>query len=105
MKSNLSLNGTWQLYYALEDRDMTDDLQYLRMRGEQIAAQVPGNVELDLFRAGKEPDPFYGQNIYRYRKYEFYRWQFERSFTAPERSAGRFVLVFEGLNNFAARTR
>ncbi len=103
MKNNLSLNGEWQLYYALEDGGMTDDLQYLRTRGERIAAQVPGNVEIDLFRAGKEPDPFYGGNIYLYRKYEFYRWQFERTFTAPEseRDGSRFVLVFEGLNNFA----
>ncbi len=101
MKNMLSLDGKWQLYYALEDKQMTDDLQYLRKSGECIPAQVPGNVELDLFRAGKEPDPFYGENLYRYRKYEFYRWQFERSFIAPEKSDSRQVLVFEGLNNFA----
>lgn len=101
MKKKLSLNGSWQLYYALETRDMTNDLPYLRVHGEQIPAQVPGNVELDLFRAGKEPDPFYGENIYLYRKYEFYRWQFERTFTAPEKNGSRWVLVFEGLNNFA----
>ncbi len=97
----LTLNGEWKLYYALENADMTDDLDYLRKNGGSIAASVPGNVELDLFRAGKEPDPFYGENIYLYRKYEFYRWQFERSFIAPEKNAARYVLVFEGLNNFA----
>ncbi len=102
MREKASLNGEWTLYYAQETKNMPEELAFLREKGEQIAAQVPGNVELDLQRAGKEPDPFYGENIYRFRKYEFYRWQFERDFQAPEFAAGlRWVLVFEGLNNIA----
>ena len=101
MKNRLCLNGEWQLYYALEDGAMTDDLQYLRTCGERIPAWVPGNVELDLHKAGKEPEPFFGENIYQFRKYEFYRWQFERSFAAPKPDGSRWVLDFEGLNNFA----
>lgn len=102
MNKQLSLDGAWQLYYALEDRNMQDSLDYLREHGERIPAQVPGNVEIDLHRAGKEGDPFYGENIYDFRKYEFYRWQFERDFEAPEsRGDSRWKLVFEGLNCFA----
>jgi len=97
----VSLDGVWTLYYALEDNKMTDSLSYLRDCGDAIEAIVPGNVELDLNRAGKEPDPFYGENIYRFRKYEFYRWQFERDFEAPEANGSRWVLNFEGLNCFA----
>ena len=98
----LSLNGEWQLYYALEDKKMQDSLDYLRENGEMIPARVPGNVELDLYRAGKEGEPFYGENIYDFRKYEFYRWQFERDFDAPkEKGDSRWKLVFEGLNCFA----
>jgi len=100
-KKVFSLNGPWKLYYALETKDMRDDLDYLREHGECIGAKVPGNVELDLERAGKEPDPFFGENIYRFRKYEFYRWQFEREFDAPKKSDSRWVMVFEGLNCFA----
>ena len=100
-KQFLSLNGEWKLYYALETKEMQDDLLWLKEHGECIEAQVPGNVELDLERAGKEPDPFFGENIYRFRKYEFYRWQFEKEFDAPEKSDARQVLVFEGLNCFA----
>ena len=69
----LSLNGDWTLYYALETKETENSLDYLRRAGECIPAQVPGNVEIDLERAGKEPDPFFGENIYRFRKYEFYR--------------------------------
>ena len=98
----LSLNGEWRLFYALEDQNMQDSLDYLRKNGAMIPAQVPGNVELDLHRAGKEGDPFYGENIYDFRKYEFYRWQFERDFEAPrEKGNSRWKMVFEGLNCFA----
>lgn len=88
--------------HALETQEMEDSPEYLRRYGEKIPAEVPGNVELDLERAGREPEPFYAENIYRFRKYEFYRWQFERSFDAPEhRTSSRWLLVFEGLNCFA----
>lgn len=39
-----------------------------------VEAQVPGNVELDLVRAGLEEDPFWGENLYNFRRYEFYQW-------------------------------
>jgi len=97
----ISLNGIWNLYYALEDKSTVNDLSFLRENGTSIDAHVPGNVELDLYRAGMEPDPFYGENIYRFRKYEFYRWQFERDFDAPMVNGSRWVLNFEGLNCFA----
>jgi len=97
----ISLNGAWKLYYALEDNKTQNDITYLREVGESIDAIVPGNVELDLYRAEKEPDPFYDENIYKFRKYEFYRWQFERDFNAPQSNGSRWELSFEGLNCFA----
>lgn len=99
--SSISLNGEWKLYYALEDQQTRDDLDDLRQRGTLIPARVPGNVELDLHRAGKEPDPFWGENIYLFRKYEFYRWQFERDFIVPAKGSSRWLMCFEGINNFA----
>ena len=62
----MNLNGRWDLYYALETQKMEDSPEYLRRYGEKIPAEVPGNVELDLERAGREPDPFYAENIYRF---------------------------------------
>ena len=93
----ISLDGTWTLRYCPE----TDDMPPVD-KWESIPAQVPGNVELDLFAVGKEKDPFYGENIYDYRKYEYYRWHFSRGFVIDEIPArGRLMLVFEGLNTYA----
>ena len=93
----ISLDGTWTLRYCPETDDMPPVKEW-----ESIPAQVPGNVELDLFAAGKEKDPFYGENIYDYRKYEYYRWHFSREFVIDGIPArGRLMLVFEGLNTYA----
>ncbi len=97
----LSLDGDWDLYFALEDGKNQPSPELLRRGGTHITAQVPGNVELDLHRAGLEPDPFYAENLYRFRKYEFYSWLFRRSFAAPAQNGSRWVLVFEGINTFA----
>ncbi len=91
-----SLDGTWKLRYHPEKRDMPDDAHW-----PEIPAEVPGNVELDLFRAGVEGDPFYDENIYDYRKYEFYRFVYERTFALPAITGGKPILVFEGLNTYA----
>ena len=51
--------------------------------GQAITAHVPGNVELDLQRAGVIPEPFYAGNIRRLRPYEFYEWWYTREFELP----------------------
>ena len=68
-----SLNGTWQLTYRLEGPSGPG-------RGPEprtIAAEVPGNVEIDLMKAGELPDLFFGENILKVRPYEFYEWTYE----------------------------
>lgn len=98
----LSLNGEWSLRYHLEDGLMPEcPAELASLSWPQIAAQVPGNVELDLVRAGLEEDPFYAENIYAFRKYEFYQWWFERTFDAPEDTGKRWILRFDGVNTFA----
>ena len=69
----VSMNGSWTLYYKLEKGSLPENPSELkRSHWPSIPAIVPGNVELDLFRAGIEPDPFFGNNIYSYHKYEIY---------------------------------
>ena len=93
----ISLNGQWNLRYCLEGKAMPPVEMW-----PCIEARVPGNVELDLWRAGIEKDPFFGENIYDYRKYEFYRWQFDREFDIPEdMPEGRIVVHFGGINTYA----
>lgn len=99
----MTLNGSWQLYFAPEDPAAPQDAAAVREKGTKIPAQVPGNIELDLERAGLEPEPYRSDNLYRFRKYEFYCWLFEREFTFDKTvgAGSRIILRFEGLNNFA----
>lgn len=99
-----SLNGRWMLHYAQERHGGTDcSTVETAPHYQHIPAQVPGNVELDLYRAGTAPDPFFGDNLYRFRPYEFCEWWYTRSFTADQEflTAGAY-LVLEGLDTFGS---
>ena len=67
-----------------------------------IPAEVPGNVELDLVRAGRLPELFSGQNIMGVQKLEHHEWWYRREFaTPPRRAEDRVMLRFEGIDCFA----
>ena len=80
----MTLNGEWKLYYAPEGEYEVSNIRELSSLGIPcISATVPGNVELDLSRAGILPeDLFKGMNITLAEKYEIYEWWYEKSFTA-----------------------
>ena len=100
---SISLSGKWNLYYHPEDGKMPDTpAQLEKLNWPMIEATVPGNVELDLVRAGLEEDPFYAENLYNYRKYEFYQWWFVRTMDVPAEYEGKkCVLRFDGVDTFA----
>ena len=99
----VSLNGTWKLLFrqavpgidlSTWDNDMV----------QTIPAQVPGNVELDLYEAHMLPDLTKGSNIYEAITLETYQWNYERYFDAPlirNPSTQRVFLVFEGIDCLA----
>ena len=94
----ISLSGSWKLYYHPDGGERPARLE----DWPSIEAQVPGNVELDLFRAGIEAEPFWDENIYNFRKYEFYQWRFVRAFEVPLDFKGeKCVLQFDGIDTFA----
>lgn len=62
------LDGEWKLYLA-ENKNCVDfangistEKELISYGFEKIPAVVPGNFELDLLRAGKIEDPFFGIN-------------------------------------------
>ena len=65
---NISLNGSdWKLIYVKNSLLLKDgrtaDIDTLRARGyNEIPATGPGNLEIDLEKAGKLDDPFYADN-------------------------------------------
>src|SRR5512132_2530122 len=108
MLGSLDLNGSWQLRWAdgqrgrLEyaNRDTTDPAR-------EIEAIVPGEVHLDLWRAGLIADPYVGTNCLAARWVEEMLWAYRREFDAPGEAlalagGARAWIVFEGLDLFAA---
>ena len=82
-----SLNGKWRLTSP--------------QNSVSVQADVPGNIELDLFRHGLEPEPFYGENSKAYRKYACHDWLYERTFTTPDGFTGHVTLAFDAIDCFA----
>ena len=104
MFDHTSLDGDWRLAFFPEAESPVhrpDDL--MAHAGQTIPARVPGNVELDLQRAGILPEPFYGSNIRRLREYEFHEWWYTKTFEVSETSKvlRRWDLVFAGLDTLA----
>ncbi len=97
-----SLNGTWTLTCFPETKTAPRTPAEIEAAGfAAIPATVPGDTILDLVRAGVLEDPFWGENLYACRPYEFYRWMYRRSFPAPA-GEKRLQLRFEGVNTFAS---
>lgn len=66
-----------------------------------MPATVPGNFELDLFRAGLIPDPFFGTNIIDLRKLEDRHLFYVTTFDAPPDGTDGLLLHFEGIDTVA----
>ncbi len=102
MLQRVSLDGKWKLVYFPEGKFKVESPKELsKIKAKMIEAQVPGNVELDLVKAGELPDPFFGDNIFRLKPYESYEWWYKRSFQTPGDIGRRYVdIVFHGLDCF-----
>ena len=91
----LDLNGKWQLKYRIQS--LPGD------NWEEVDAEVPGNVELDLMRHGIIPDLTKGDNIYAALEFEQYEWLYLKTFRVPAGfDSDRAVLVFDGIDCIAS---
>lgn len=102
-KGVFSLNGEWVLdYWAQPKEAIRSPHGMSSIKYETISAEVPGNVEIDLEKAGKIADPMIGSNIYLLRKYEGYQWCYTKHFPTPDFSDNQTVrLFFGGIDCFA----
>ncbi|MBQ7986724.1 MAG: glycoside hydrolase family 2 [Clostridia bacterium] len=101
---NYSLNGNWDLYFFKQGSmniKTPEDLKGSDV--PKILAEVPGNVELDLSKAGYLPQDLYmGMNIEKVQDYELHEWWYEREFDAPELDdKEKAFLKFDGVDCFA----
>ena len=64
-----------------------------------VPATVPGNVELDLQRAGIVDSPELDSNVYLLEPWETFQWRYSRSFPTPGMTEGESLeLCFEGID-------
>ena len=101
------LNGEWTLYYGPEGVSPEGFGEAITNGGAdagallKIAAAVPGNVELDLSKAGILPeDLYFGENLLLAEKYEHHEWWYVREFVA-ENIDTPARLVFDGVDCLA----
>ena len=100
----LNLNGTWQV--LPEGLDRIGEAGLAKVRQETTGwmdAQVPGEIHLDLVKAGKMPEPTIGTNMPQCRWPETNSWWYRTTFDAgpdPKQYESQ-SLVFDGLDLFA----
>lgn len=97
----VDLNGTWQLRAEAFTCQGEAGLRKVRKnRGGWMKARVPGEVHLDLIRAGKMPEPLVGDNIASCRWPETKSWWYRTWFAAPGSLLAheRLLLIFDGLD-------
>jgi len=98
----LDLNGAYDLCATEHDehaallpfQDCNEDLI--------VEASVPGDVNLDLFRAGKIENPYYDINYRQCREFAEKDWWYRKKFTVePDSIQERVHLVLDGLDTIA----
>jgi beta-mannosidase len=93
----ITLNGQWTLsYWKQPDKAVRSPEEMKTVQIRQISATVPGNVELDLLRAGLIKDPMTGNNINALRSWEGYEWCYSRKFTTPNLEEGQHLQLWFG---------
>ena len=113
MKQLIDLNGKWELYIAPHNQ-VKDIVEWDFMNPDclckdteknvdfiKIDAEVPGNFELDLERAGLLPDLFLGTNTLLCQQYENRHLWYVKEFTLDKLPEGDAFLRFEGIDTFA----
>lgn len=101
MHRTVDLNGAWKLRWT--DHQRGDKIRRLCAPHPELDrafdAQVPGEVHLDLMRAGLIQEPVEGLNALSARWVEEFIWHYFRVFRAPPLKSGqRAWLVFDCLD-------
>jgi hypothetical protein len=98
----VNLNGTWPVTaLPLDVEGEAGYRTFTHTNGERLAAQVPGEIHLDLMRAGRMEDPDISDNARtRCRWPEEHSWWYRTEFSLPSgfRQHLRQRLIFEGID-------
>jgi len=100
-----SLSSGWKVYYAknADCKNWADGItssSELLSRGlDSVPAEVPGAFVLDMYKAGKIPDPFFGDNLIKLQYLETMHLWYVTKFTHDFSDDG--AIVFEGIDTIA----
>lgn len=89
----INLDGTWELQGSAHEAMMDP-------AGEWIPAQVPGDVHVDLMKAGKLDDMYYADNIEKNKWTTEKAWWYRHEFTVDSLESVT-ELVFKGIDTIA----
>lgn len=99
--NELSLNGTWELFYYDDGTKNVNNPSDL-IGIDCVPAQVPGNVEISLAEAGViSKDLFKGMTTHENEKFETYHWWYKKEFEFKKQESGRHTLCFDAVDCFA----
>ena len=102
MKRRIDLGGRWKLSYTDYVGELAGVLSPGAFDRNMMDADVPGDVHLDLMRAGEIPDMYVGMNADHALWVEGMDWWCFHQFDTPDDAADRRAfLVFHGLDTFA----
>ena len=103
MKNTLSLNGEWQISGVNEGEGNWELPGSLLPEGAQeLVGHVPGEVHVDLLRAGLIPDPYYAMNGDQVQWVEEKEWWYKKTFEVDEDFlCKKTFLEFDGLDTYA----
>lgn len=102
--TTLALNGNWQVRPAtLDCIGTTGYAAVTEATDGWLTAHVPGEIHLDLVRAGQMREPSVGTNAPECRWPETKSWWYRRAFEVPAEFLAheRQLLVFDGLDLYA----
>ena len=89
------LNGKWKLKYRPQDDICIKDWN-------EVDAEVPGNVELDLIKYNKLKDLVKDSNVYSAIELELYEWLYIKDFIPPnDLRSNNLDFVFDGIDCIA----
>ena len=98
-QQHVSLDGEWDLGYR--DTSVASP-QDLGSQPKWIHAQVPGSVQMALFRASELPNPYVRMNAKKYVWVLGKTWYYRKTFTVPAAIKDQYVfLCFDGIDYYA----
>jgi len=105
MKQSMLLNENWFIKYSEYGSGERFGMQTEKSFSGWIPAQVPGDVHLDMMKAGLIRDPFHGLEsdhcIWMEEKDWWYRINFSMPYLPNVDQGKRIFLLFHGLDTFA----